>query len=110
MPLAKMKTVEFDPAKKEHRAAAKAFLIRKAWSDSPIRFERDPDYNQASVAEQVQSKLLEYYMSRDKLVVPKREKSATHVGTLIVGAEDRLVSNHKNTAPGLTFNDLVYTT
>ena len=65
MYLKRQETVDFDPAKKEHRAAVAAFMQRRAWSDSPIRFTHDPQYG--SVAEQVQFKLLNYYINREKL-------------------------------------------
>lgn len=57
-------TVEFNPALKEHRAAVRAFLRRRAWNDSPIRFTHDPAYG--SVAEQVQSKLLAWYLAKEE--------------------------------------------
>jgi hypothetical protein len=62
-------TVEFDPALKEHRAAVHAFLKRRAWSDSPIRFSHDPEYG--NVADQVQAKLLRWYVSQEESK-PKR--------------------------------------
>lgn len=62
-------TVEFNPALKEHRAAVRDFLKRKAWNDSPIRFSHDPQYG--SVAEQVQSKLLAWYLSKEEAKLSK---------------------------------------
>ena len=57
-------TVAFNPALKEHRAAVRDFLKRKAWNDSPIRFSHDPQYG--SVAEQVQAKLLAWYLQKEE--------------------------------------------
>lgn len=68
MILTKSETIQFNPAQKLHRAAAKAFMVRRAWADSPLRFTYDPEYNQTSVAEQVQSKLLAYYLNKEKLL------------------------------------------
>lgn len=56
--------VEFNPANKEHRAAVRAFMKRRAWADSPIRFAHDPQYG--SVADQVQAKLLQWYMAKEE--------------------------------------------
>jgi hypothetical protein len=56
MLLKRQSTIDFDPSNKEHRAAVRAFLKRKAWSDSPLRFSHDPTFG--SVADQVQAKLL----------------------------------------------------
>lgn len=63
MLLKHQETIKFDPSKKEHRAAVAAFLKRRAWSDSPFRFAYDPDYG--SVAEQVQAKLLDWYLQKE---------------------------------------------
>jgi hypothetical protein len=68
MILSKTATVQFNPAQKIHRAAVKAFMVRRAWVDSPLRFAEDPVYNHASVADQVQSKLLAYYLKKEKLL------------------------------------------
>lgn len=68
MLLKRRETVDFDPTKKEHRAAAAAFMRRRAWNDSPIRFSYDPNFG--SVAEQVEKKLLSYYLAKDKLAIP----------------------------------------
>jgi len=57
------KTVKFDPADKAHRASVRAFMKRRAWVDSPIRFTYDPVYG--SVVEQVQTKLLAWYLERE---------------------------------------------
>ena len=64
MYLSKPATVVFDPSKKEHRAAARAFLKRKAWADCPLRFTHDPAYG--SIADQVQSKLLDWYVTQEE--------------------------------------------
>ncbi len=64
MSLIHRETVDFDPTKKEHRAAAAAYMRRRAWADSKLRFTHDPCYG--SVAEQVEKKLLAYYMSKEK--------------------------------------------
>lgn len=61
------KTVKFDPADKAHRASVRAFMKRRAWVDSPIRFTYDPVYG--SVVEQVQTKLLAWYLERE--IMPK---------------------------------------
>jgi hypothetical protein len=58
-----VQTIDFDPSNKKHREAVAAFLKRKAWADSPLRFTHDPAYG--SVAQQVQTKLLEYYMAKE---------------------------------------------
>ncbi len=63
-------TVSFDPANKEHRAAVRAFLKRGAWIDSPLRFNHDPAYG--SVAEQVQNKLLHWYVAQEEARVVKK--------------------------------------
>jgi hypothetical protein len=72
MLLKRQELIEFDPANKEHRAAVRAFLKRKAWADSPIRFAHDPVYG--SVADQVQAKLLQWYVNQEdaKLNRPKK--------------------------------------
>ena len=64
MLLKRQETVEFDPSNKEHRAAVSAFLKRKAWIDSPIRFTYDPTYG--SVADQVQYMLLQWYINQEE--------------------------------------------
>lgn len=56
-------TVEFDPSNKKHREAVRAFMKRNAWADSPIRFSYDPGYG--SIADQVRSKLLAWYMEKE---------------------------------------------
>ena len=73
MYLSKPATISFDPSKKDHRAAARAFLKRKAWVDSPLRFSHDPSYT--SIADQVQSKLLNWYMSQEENRESKRVQS-----------------------------------
>ena len=57
------KTVKFDPANKSHRASVREFMKRRAWGDSPIRFTYDPVYG--SVVEQVQTKLLAWYLEKE---------------------------------------------
>ncbi len=69
MLLKRQETVEFNPANKEHRAAVRAFLKRKAWADSPIRFAHDPVYG--SVADQVQAKLLQWYVGQEEAKLMK---------------------------------------
>jgi hypothetical protein len=64
MYLSKPATVVFDPSKKEHRAAARAYLKRKAWVDCPLRFAHDPAYG--SVASQIESKLLGWYVQQEE--------------------------------------------
>ena len=82
MILQKHETVNFDPTKREHRAAVRAFLKRRAWSDSPIRFSYDPNYGNGSVADQVQSKLLDWYLSREKYQFPTSTKNVINLGVL----------------------------
>ncbi len=84
MPLEKQNTVKFDPSKKAHRESAAAFMRRRSWSDSPIRFSHDPVYG--CVADQIEKKLLNYYMSKDKLTIPPPLFQAVMVGTIIDGA------------------------
>jgi hypothetical protein len=69
MLLQKPNTVKFDPANKAHRAAVRAFMVRRAWGDSHIRFTHDPAYG--SVVEQVQVKLLNWFMAQEDK--PKRK-------------------------------------
>lgn len=83
MLLEKQEVVKFDPAKKAHREAAAAFLVRRAWGDSPLRFAHDPAYG--SVADQVEKKLLAYYMAKEKLNIPKPKVQAVLVGTIVDG-------------------------
>jgi len=64
------KTVKFDPANKAHRASVRAFMKRRAWGDAPIRFAYDPVYG--SIPEQVQTKLLAWYLERE--VTPRKVK------------------------------------
>ncbi len=63
MLLQRQALIDFDPSNKEHRAAVRAFLKRKAWSDSPIRFAQDPSFG--SVADAVQTKLLQWYLDHE---------------------------------------------
>lgn len=67
-------TVKFDPNNKEHREAVKAYMKRGSWSDSPIRFSSDPSFG--SITTQVQTKLLEWYVSNEK-VTPIRVRKST---------------------------------
>lgn len=72
MILQEIKRVEFDPANAEHRHAVVAYMKRTAWMDSPLRFNYDPDYG--SVADQVRTKMLNWYIEQDtgfKPVTPK---------------------------------------
>jgi len=64
MLLQKSPTVKFDPSKKEHRQAVRDFMKRRAWADTKLRFSHDPEYG--SVADQVQAKLLAWYMSQEE--------------------------------------------
>ncbi len=64
MMLQRTPTVAFDPSIKAHRAAVRAFMRRRAWADSPLRFTHDPAFG--SVADQVTSKLLEWYADREE--------------------------------------------
>jgi hypothetical protein len=57
-------TVDFDASKPEHRRAVIDFRRRRAWADTNFRFSYDPQYG--SVAAQVESKLLEWYINRDR--------------------------------------------
>jgi hypothetical protein len=82
MLLKKAELVDFNPAKREHRAAVRAFLKRTAWSDSPIRFRHDPEYSSGSVADQVQSKLLAYYLGKEKYEFPQTFVPRVFVGTI----------------------------
>lgn len=63
-------SVEFDPSVKEHRLAVHAFLKRRAWSDSPLKFANDPAYS--SVSDQVQAKLLRWYAEQEEAREAKR--------------------------------------
>jgi len=72
MLLKRQALVEFNPANKEHRAAVRAFLRRKAWADSPLRFAHDPTYG--SVADQVQAKLLQWYVEQEETKLNKGKK------------------------------------
>ena len=84
MPLEKQNTVKFDPSKKAHRESAAAFMRRRSWGDAPIRFSHDPAFG--CVADQIEKKLLTYYMSKDKIKVPPPLFQAVMVGTIIDGA------------------------
>ena len=71
MLLSRQATVDFDPNDKEHRAAARAFMRRQAWVDSPLRFTHDPAYG--SIAEQVKTKLLVWYIEQEEKKTVKKE-------------------------------------
>jgi hypothetical protein len=58
-------TTKFDPSIKAHRNAVSAFMKRNAWNDASLRFAHDPAYSKSSVAEQVQSKLLNWYLAQE---------------------------------------------
>lgn len=70
MYLKRQEVIEFDPSNKAHRAAARAFLRRKAWVDSPLRFAHDTGYG--SVAEQIQAKLLDWYVAQEEAKETKK--------------------------------------
>lgn len=87
--LKRPEAVEFDPSNKEHRIAVRLYMKRKAWSDSPLKFAHDPAFG--SVADAVQTKLLQWYLdqeeNRDKKraerVVEKPEPKAAKKPTLV---------------------------
>ena len=64
MILCHQQTIVFDPSNKLHRSAVRAFLKRRAWSDSPIRFSHDPKFG--SISNQVESKLLQWYVDQEE--------------------------------------------
>lgn len=70
--LQRTQTVSFDPANKEHRAAARLYLKRKSWADSPLRFSHDATYG--SVSSQVESKLLNWYADQEEAKLNKSKK------------------------------------
>jgi len=72
MLLKRRETIVFNPSDREHRAAVRAFLKRMAWADSPLRFS----YNSAfgSVAEQVQTRLLQWYLDQEEAKLNKGKK------------------------------------
>jgi hypothetical protein len=76
--------VDFDPSNKLHRAAVKLFMKRRAWLDSPLRFTHDPAYG--SVIEQVQTRLLEWYLARESFA-SKMSKPQTKSDIVIAFAE-----------------------
>lgn len=75
--LTRQELVEFDPANKAHRDAVRAFMKRRAWSDSSLRFAYDPAYG--SVADQVQTKLLHWYIEQEESKM-KKSKSTLPAG------------------------------
>lgn len=85
--LLKRPDIEFNPSKKEHRAAVRSFLVRKAWVDSPLRFSHDPDYG--SVSDQVQIKLLHWYMDKENAKITKAQQLEPLVTFQKVAAEPK---------------------
>ena len=75
MLLKRQELIEFDPSKKDHRAAIRAFMKRRAWVDSPLRFAYDPGYG--SVVDQVQAKLLQWYVEQEELKENKIKKNCS---------------------------------
>jgi len=71
--LKRQEIVSFNPELKTHRAAVRSFMKRRAWVDSPLRFMHDPSYG--SVAEQVQSKLLDWYIAQEEAKLNKIKKT-----------------------------------
>lgn len=63
MILKHLKRVDFDPNIQEHRQAVMNFLRRRAWADSNFKFSYDSAYT--SVANQVQDKLLKWYLGSE---------------------------------------------
>jgi len=80
-------TVVFDPANVEHRRAVRGFMRRNAWVDSPLRFKHDPVYG--NVANQVQVKLLQWYLDQEEA----KEKKAS----------DRKASKEKTRSDNVKF-------
>ncbi len=80
--LQRTQTVDFDPNNKEHRDAVRQFLKRKTWADSPIRFSHDAAYG--SVASQVESKLLRWYVDQEEA---KGEKKKSQLRTRVENAK-----------------------
>jgi len=56
-------TIKFDPSNIRHREAVHSFMKRRAWVDSPVQFSKDLAYS--SIAEQVQTKLLQWYIDQE---------------------------------------------
>ena len=81
MYLKRQEVIEFDPSNKAHRAAARAFLRRKAWVDSPLRFAHDTGYG--SVAEQIQAKLLDWYVAQEEAKEAKKAGVVVQPGDAI---------------------------
>lgn len=67
-------TIAFDPSIKGHRAAARAFLRRRCWADSPLRFSHDPEYT--SLDHQVQTKLLKWYLDQEEAKDTRKKSKA----------------------------------
>ena len=93
MYLNKPATVDFDPTNKEHRAAFRAFMKRKAWADCSMRFTHDPGYG--SVSEQVQAKMLDWYVAQDearesKKKVPLSKKPIKSLGVIAIAGDKKL--------------------
>ena len=72
MLLKRRETIVFNPSDREHRAAVRAFLKRMAWADSPLRFSYNSAYG--SVAEQVQTRLLQWYLEQEEGKLNKGKK------------------------------------
>lgn len=72
MPLQRTKTVKFDPANKEHRDAVRAFMKRRAWSDTNFRFSHEPEYG--SIVDQVMEKLTNWFLEQEESKATKRQK------------------------------------
>lgn len=79
--------VNFDPALKEHRIAAAAFMQRNAWGDTNYKFTHDPEFS--NVADQVRVKMLRWYMAQDIGQVAVPPKAAT---TLVMVAAELVTS------------------
>ena len=91
MLLKRMETIDFDPSNKEHRAAVRAFMRRKAWVDSPLRFTHDPNYG--SIAEQVQAKLLDWYIAQEEAKASKKSSRSETKEQLSVSLKEKLLQN-----------------
>ena len=63
MLLKRREIIDFDPSNRAHRDAVRLFMQRSAWADSPLRFSHDPQFG--SVAEQVKTKLLNWYVEKE---------------------------------------------
>jgi len=90
-----VQTIDFDPSNKKHREAVAAFMVRKAWADSPLRFTHDPAYG--SVAQQVQTKMLEYYMGKEFAKKTKAKKPAPTFKLDNIGPRGLTIENQAKT-------------